>query len=81
MGAAKRFQTHGGQFNRIEREVGQPELTARAELSLHARFTARRKAPQAPNNRFISTSLAGARVGGQPTRGGSINPVSNLKFV
>jgi hypothetical protein len=78
----KRFQTHGRQFQPIQREVGGPELEARALLSLHARATAARHAPQAPNNHFIKTGASGIPAGGsQRIRGGTSNPVSNSKFI
>ncbi len=78
----KRFQSHGAQFRPIVREVGEPEVTAATVLSIHARATASRKAPQAPNNRFVTTALAGVRQAAKVAlRGGTSNPIRNDKFV
>jgi len=82
MGAAKRFQPRGGQFNPIVREVGQQDVDAAKELAIHTSATLRRRAPQMPQNRFIgANSTSGYRVGGQSIRGGTSNPISNSKFV
>lgn len=82
MGAVKRFQHRGGQFNPIVREVGQQDIDAATELAIHTASTLRRRAPQAPTNRFIgANTTTGFPAGGQRIRGGTSNPIRNSKFV
>lgn len=78
----QRFQKRGGQFNPILREVGQQDIDAATALAIHTSATLRRRAPQAPNNRFIgANTTSGFPAGGQRIRGGTSNPIRNSKFV